>query len=87
MMEKIGFESYGFQTVFGFTGSVFIRHAAVDNTITTDSSKQEHIAHFLEVCQNQLNIKLEYKNRFLFTTMIRRIAILLGLVTLQIEQS
>ena len=40
--------------------------AAADNTTTTDSSKQ-HIAHFLEDCQNQLNIKLEHKNRFLFT--------------------
>src|SRR5215213_2730639 len=38
-MEKIGFECYGFQTVFGFTDSVFIRHAAADNTITTNSLK------------------------------------------------
>jgi hypothetical protein len=25
-MEKMGFEHYGFQTVFGFTDSIFIRH-------------------------------------------------------------
>jgi DNA polymerase elongation subunit (family B) len=65
-MEKMGFEWYGFQTVFGFTDSIFIRHAAAGNTITTDSSK-EHIAQFLEDCQNQLNVKIEHKNRFLFT--------------------
>jgi DNA polymerase elongation subunit (family B) len=64
-MEKIGFERYGFQTVFGFTDSVFIRHGTADNTIT-DSSK-EHIAHFLEDCQNQLNVKIEHKNRFMYT--------------------
>ena len=43
-MERIGFENYGFQTVFGFTDSIFIRHgtaasSAAANTITTDSSK------------------------------------------------
>jgi hypothetical protein len=46
-MEKIVFECYGFQTVYGFTDSIFIRHcnasasaaAAADNTTTTDSSK------------------------------------------------
>jgi DNA polymerase elongation subunit (family B) len=65
-IEKMSFERYGFQTVFGFTDSIFIRHAAVDNTTTTDSSK-EHIAQFLEDCQHQLNVKIEHKNRFLFT--------------------
>ena len=66
-MEKMGFECYGFQTVFGFTDSIFIRHGQADNTITTEYSKQEHIAHFLEDCQHQLNIKIEHKNRFMFT--------------------
>ena len=70
-MEKMGFEHYGFQTVFGFTDSIFIRHhgtasTAVDNTIITDSSKQ-YISKFLGDCQHQLTIKLEHKNRFLFT--------------------
>jgi DNA polymerase elongation subunit (family B) len=46
-MEILGFEHYGFQTVFGFTDSIFIRHTTVDNTTTTDSSKQL-IAQFLE---------------------------------------
>jgi DNA polymerase elongation subunit (family B) len=60
-MEKMGFEHYGFQTVFGFTDSIFIRHARADNTTTTDSLKQ-YISEFLEDCQHQLNIKIEHKN-------------------------
>ena len=65
-MEKIGFEHYGFQTVFGFTDSIFIRHGASDNTTTIHSSKK-HITDFLGDCQHQLNVKIEHKNRFLFT--------------------
>jgi hypothetical protein len=67
-MEKKGFENYGFQTVFGFTYSIFIRHGTTDNTPTTDPSNQ-YITHLLEDCQHQLNVKIEieHKNRFLFT--------------------
>jgi DNA polymerase elongation subunit (family B) len=65
-MEKIGFENYSFQTIYGFTDSIFIRHSIVDNTIITDSSK-EHVTNFLEDCQHQINVKIEHKNRFLFT--------------------
>jgi hypothetical protein len=69
-MEKIGFEHYGFQTVFGFTDSIFIRHgtasAVAANTTIMDSSKQ-CIFKFLGDCQHQLNVKIEHKNRFLFT--------------------
>ena len=42
----MGFERYGFQTVFGFTDSIFVRHGAADNTLTTDSLKQ-YISQFL----------------------------------------
>jgi DNA polymerase elongation subunit (family B) len=70
-MEKMGFERYGFQTVFGFTDSIFIRHTAADNTTSTDSLKQ-HIDQFLEECKHQLNIKLEHKNRFLFTIIFEK---------------
>jgi DNA polymerase elongation subunit (family B) len=69
-MEKIGFERYGFQTVFGFTDSIFIRHhttASTGATTTTTDSSKVHIIKFLEDCQNQLNIKIEHKNRFMFT--------------------
>ncbi len=65
----MGFERYGFQTVFGFTDSIFIKHdnasAAVKST-TINSSKQ-YIDKFLEDCQHQLKVKIEHKNRFLFT--------------------
>jgi DNA polymerase elongation subunit (family B) len=46
--------------------SIFIRHAAANNAATTYSSKQ-YITHFLGDCQHQLNVKIEHKNRFLFT--------------------
>jgi hypothetical protein len=65
-MEKVGFEHYVFQTVFGFTDSIFIRHGAVANITTTDSSKQ-YIDKFLEDCQHQLKVKVDHKDRFLFT--------------------
>jgi hypothetical protein len=65
-MEELGFKYHGFQTVFGFTDSIFIRHGNADNNTTTESSKQ-YIALFLKDCQHQLNIKLEHKNRFPFT--------------------
>jgi hypothetical protein len=55
-MEKTCFERYGFQTVFGFTDSIFIRHEEVANTRTEVSSNQ-YIAQFLEDCQHQLNIR------------------------------
>jgi DNA polymerase elongation subunit (family B) len=64
-MEKIGFERYGFQTVFGFTDSIFIRHARADNTITSIDSSKQHISQFLEDCQNQLNVKIEHKILYL----------------------
>ena len=60
-MEKIGFECYGFQTVFGFTDSIFVRHhrtGSAANTTMTESSKQR-ISKFLGDWQHQLNIKLE----------------------------
>ena len=58
--------------MFGFTDSIFIKngnaspYAAADNTTMTDFSKQ-YISEFLEDCQHQLNIRLEHKNRFMFT--------------------
>ena len=55
-MEKMGFELYGFQTVFGFRDSIFIRNttvSAVSNTTTTDSFIR-YIDKFLEHSQHQL---------------------------------
>jgi DNA polymerase elongation subunit (family B) len=74
-MEKMSFERYGFQIVFGFTNSIFIRHgiasAALANT-TTEVPSNQYIAQFLEDCQHQLNIKIEHKNRFLFTIIFEK---------------
>jgi hypothetical protein len=76
-MEKMGFERYGFRTVFGFTDSIFIRHgtaspSVVDNNITTRNSSKEYTAQFLEDCQHQLNVNIEHKNRFMFTIIFDR---------------
>jgi hypothetical protein len=71
-MEIMDFDCNGLQTVFSFTNSIFIRHTATsaaataDNTTKRDSSNQ-YIAKFLKDSQHQLNIKLEHKNRFMFT--------------------
>jgi hypothetical protein len=56
-MEKTGFECYGFQNVFGFTDSIFIRDdttsaAAADNTTTTIDSSKQYVTQFLGDCQN-----------------------------------
>jgi hypothetical protein len=76
-MEKMGFERYGFQTVFGFRDSIFIRHttaSAVTNTTTIDSFKR-YIDKFLEHCQHQLKDQIEHKNKFMFTIIFdKRIA-------------
>jgi hypothetical protein len=51
-MEMMDVECYAFQTVFGFTDSIFIRHSTIsstapDNIITTDLSNH-HIAKLLQ---------------------------------------
>jgi hypothetical protein len=49
-------ECHGFQTVFGFTDSIFIRHDDFVNTTTTDLSNQ-HIAKLLQDCQASIKHK------------------------------
>jgi hypothetical protein len=88
-MEKMGFE-HCFQTVFGFTDSIFIRHHGTGSAvnITTTDSLERYISHFLGDCQHQLNINLNIRIDFyLQSSLTRRIAILLGLITLWIAQS
>ena len=55
-LEKIASEKYGFETVFGFTDSVFIKNACI-----------ETINNFITECKQRFNIALEHKNRFLNT--------------------
>ena len=61
-LEKIGHERYGFQTIFGFTDSIFIRHGNQSNT-----NPDEQIVSFIQDCKNELGIEVDYKNRSMFT--------------------
>jgi DNA polymerase, archaea type len=80
-MEQIGFKRYGFQTVFGFTDSIFVRHNKTqieykphvhvtlvpidcDNIERYDN---DNIPQYLDDCQHELRVRLEHKNRFMFT--------------------
>ena len=62
-MEQLGFQRYGFQTVFGFTDSIFIKHCC----ITSDTNSNKQIADFLTDCEHELNVNIEHKNRFMYT--------------------
>jgi hypothetical protein len=76
-MEKMGFERYGFQTVFGFTDSIFVRHdnikmghapAAAISIASNNHDKEYHdINQYLDDCERKLSVRLEHKNRFMFT--------------------
>jgi DNA polymerase elongation subunit (family B) len=61
-LEKIGHERYGFQTIFGFTDSIFIRYGNQSNT-----NPDEQIVSFIQDCKNELGIDIEHKNRSMFT--------------------
>ena len=87
-MEQMGFDRYGFQTLFGFTDSIFVRHHGNYNnqisfpkkTVTRETAaplslssinniEHDHkdINQYLYDCEHQLKVKLEHKNRFMFT--------------------
>jgi hypothetical protein len=40
-MEKLGFEHYGFQTVFGFTDSIFIKHHGTASYAAPANTQQQ----------------------------------------------
>ena len=61
-LEKIGHERYGFQTIFGFTDSIFIRHGNQSNT-----NPDEQIVSFIQDCKKELDIDIDHKNRSMFT--------------------
>lgn len=52
-LEKIAFEKYGLETIFGFTDSIFIKNATI-----------LRINQFISVCKIKYHIALEHKNRF-----------------------
>jgi DNA polymerase, archaea type len=80
-MEQIGFERYGFQTVFGFTDSIFVRHNktqieykphVIVTSVSNDCNNIErydndNIPQYLNDCLHELKVRLEHKNRFMFT--------------------
>jgi DNA polymerase I len=72
-MLQLG-SNYGFQTVFGFTDSIFVRHNNHHNVSTVAFSlagsvgKTElNINQYLDDCHNKLGVKIDRKNRFMFT--------------------
>ena len=68
-MEKIGHERFGFETIFGFTDSIFIRHGNPD----------EQIVSFIQDCKNELGIEIEHKNNLcLLLFLLERIVTLHG---------
>ena len=89
-MEQMGYDGYGFQTVFGFTDSIFVRHCGNYNnqnltpftkeitsgitgaplSLSNISNKEydhKEINQYLDDCEHQLRVRLEHKNRFMFT--------------------
>jgi DNA polymerase elongation subunit (family B) len=81
-IEQIGLQYYGFQTVFGFTDSIFVRHQSNNKhnvevipspslTAVEDIDYQEYpqdnIIPYLDDCHRKLDVRLEHKNRFMFT--------------------
>ena len=70
-MQELGF-NYGFQTVFGFTDSIFVRHnntKDASNLISLEagSKTEKNINQYLDDCHNELGVKVDHKNRFMFT--------------------
>src|SRR5215217_1495782 len=55
-LERIALEKFGFETVFGFTDSIFIKNASI-----------ETINNFITEFKQRFNVTLERKNRFLNT--------------------
>ena len=70
-MQELGFQ-YGFQTVFGFTDSIFVRHnnkndASNLTSLEAGSKTEKNINQYLDDCHNELGVRVHHKNRFMFT--------------------
>jgi len=73
-MQELGFQ-YEFQTVFGFTDSIFVRHNKTTETSNLTSSEagskidktEQNINQYLDDCHNELGVRIEHKNRFMYT--------------------
>jgi DNA polymerase, archaea type len=64
-MQQLGID-YGFQTVYGFTDSIFVRHNANDPGPQA-ASKIDKTEQYLDDCLNELGVRIDRKNRFTST--------------------
>jgi DNA polymerase I len=55
-LQKLAFEKYGLETIFGFTDSIFIKNASIDT-----------INRLISECKEKYHVTLEHKNRFINT--------------------
>ncbi|MGC2574528.1 MAG: DNA polymerase domain-containing protein [Candidatus Nitrosopolaris sp.] len=70
-MQELGLR-YGFQTVFGFTDSIFVRHnnnSDPPNLTSSESGRkaEQNINQYLDDCHKELGVRIDHKNRFMFT--------------------
>ena len=70
-MQELGLK-YGFQTVFGFTDSIFVRHNNTNDSsnltsLEAGSKTEKDINQYLDDCHNELGVRVDHKNRFMFT--------------------
>src|SRR5262249_36928716 len=66
-MQALGLK-YGFQTVFGFTDSIFVRHLPMVSTDKTELNVNQ----YLDDCHNELGVRIDHKNRFMFTIIFNK---------------
>jgi len=66
-MQELGLK-YGFQSVYGFTDSIFVRHTS-DLTSSEARSKmdktEQTINQYLDYCLNELGVRIDHTNRFM----------------------
>ncbi|MGB8938040.1 MAG: DNA polymerase domain-containing protein [Candidatus Nitrosopolaris sp.] len=68
-MQELGLK-YGFQTVFGFTDSIFVRHlSTIVSSMPADKTELK-INQYLDHCHNELGVRIDHKNKFMFTIII-----------------
>jgi DNA polymerase, archaea type len=65
-MQQLGLD-YGFETVFGFTDSIFVRHNNFNDPSPQAASKIDKTEQYLDDCLNELGVRIDRKNRFMST--------------------
>lgn len=67
-MQELGLK-YGFQTVCGFTDSIFVRHnnaapCSLRPSLEAGSKTEQNINQYLDDCHNELGVRIDHKNLF-----------------------